>query len=177
MRGVRRCRVTLQSAHSLIGMCGYLCPVRSAAGPGVGADALAAPDLDVVHRWPAGLRGGRRAGDWLAVEILGIGPGQYGGTVQLPGFGFVRDEFPGPVKVDWDIAHGWATPGDLPGVRSTGSPFMGTIGLSPGHELLARPSPGSGVRLAVFAVATPSLGPQHHKPAISYPPGKCGGLR
>jgi acetamidase/formamidase len=125
----------------------------------------------------AGLRGGRRAGDWLAVEILGIGPGQYGGTVQLPGFGFVRDEFPGPVKVDWDIAHGWATPGDLPGVRSTGSPFMGTIGLSPGHELLARPSPGSGVRLAVFAVATPSLGPQHHKPAISYPPGKCGGLR
>jgi formamidase len=39
--------------------------------------------------------------------------------------------------VDWDIADGWATSADLPGVRIPGAPFMGTIGLSPGHELLA----------------------------------------
>jgi len=39
--------------------------------------------------------------------------------------------------VNWDLADGWATSADLPGVRIPGSPFMGTIGLSPGHELLA----------------------------------------
>ena len=55
----------------------------------------------------------------------------------MPGFGFLRDVFPDPFKVNWDIADGWATSADLPGVRIPGSPFMGTIGLTPGHELLA----------------------------------------
>ena len=55
----------------------------------------------------------------------------------MPGFGFLRDEFPDPFKVSWDIADGWATSADLPGVRIPGAPFMGTIGLSPGHGLLA----------------------------------------
>jgi formamidase len=36
------------------------------------------------------------------------------------------------------MADGWATSEDLPGVRIPGAPFMGTIGLSPGHESLAR---------------------------------------
>jgi formamidase len=57
--------------------------------------------------------------------------------VQVPGFGFLRDIFPEPFKVNWDIDGGWATSADLPGVRIPGSPFMGTIGLTPGHELLA----------------------------------------
>jgi formamidase len=108
------------------------------AGPGVTADALAAPNLDVVHplTGPVYVEGAE-PGDLLAVEILGIEPDRYGFTVQIPGFGFLRDEFPEPFKVDWDIADGWATSADLPGVRIPGSPFMGTIGLSPGHELLA----------------------------------------
>ena len=55
----------------------------------------------------------------------------------MPGFGFLRDQFPDPFKVNWRMADGWATSEDLPGVRIPGSPFMGTIGLSPGHELLA----------------------------------------
>jgi len=107
------------------------------AGPGVTADALAAPDLDVVHplTGPVYVEGAE-PGDVLAVEILGIEPDRYGFTVQIPGFGFLRDEFPEPFKVDWDIADGWATSADLPGVRIPGSPFMGTIGLSPGHDLL-----------------------------------------
>jgi len=108
------------------------------AGPGVTADALAAPNLDVVHplTGPVYVEGAE-PGDLLAVEILGIEPDSYGFTVQIPGFGFLRDEFPEPFKVDWDIADGWATSADLPGVRIPGSPFMGTIGLPPGRELLA----------------------------------------
>ena len=80
---------------------------------------------------------GAEPGDLLEVEILDIEPDRYGFTVQIPGFGFLRDVFPEPFKVNWDIADGWATSADLPGVRIPGSPFMGTIGLSPGHELLA----------------------------------------
>lgn len=108
------------------------------AGPGVTADALAAPNLDVVHplTGPVYVEGAE-PGDLLAVEILDIEPDRYGFTVQIPGFGFLRDEFPEPFKVDWDIADGWARSADLPGVRIPGSPFMGTIGLSPGQELLA----------------------------------------
>jgi formamidase len=108
------------------------------AARGIGADALAAPNLFVVHplTGPVYVEGAE-PGDVLAVEILGIEPDRYGFTVQIPGFGFLRDEFPEPFKVEWDIADGWAASADLPGVRIPGSPFMGTIGLSPGHELLA----------------------------------------
>lgn len=43
---------------------------------------------------------------------------------------------PNPSK--WTaIAGDWATSADLPGVRIPGSPFIGTIGLPPGRELLA----------------------------------------
>ena len=79
---------------------------------------------------------GAEPGDLLEVEILDVEPDRYGYTVQVPGFGFLRDVFPDPFKVNWDIADGWATSADLPGVRIPGAPFMGTIGLSPGHELL-----------------------------------------
>jgi formamidase len=80
---------------------------------------------------------GAEPGDLLEVEITEIEPDSYGYTVQVPGFGFLRDEFPEPFKVNWDMADGWATSAGLPGVRIPGSPFMGTIGLPPGHELLA----------------------------------------
>jgi formamidase len=106
--------------------------------PGVSLDVVAAPDLDVVHplTGPVYVEGAE-PGDLLEVEILDVEPDGYGYTVQVPGFGFLRDVFTEPFKVSWDIADGWATSADLPGVRIPGSPFMGTIGLSPGHELLA----------------------------------------
>jgi len=106
--------------------------------PDASAEAVAAANLDVVHplTGPVYVEGAE-PGDLLEVEILDIEPDSYGYTVQVPGFGFLRDVFPDPFKVNWDIAHGWATSPDLPGVRIPGSPFMGTIGLSPGHELLA----------------------------------------
>lgn len=107
-------------------------------GPTATLGTVAAPNLDVVHplTGPVYVEGAE-AGDLLEVEILDVEPDRYGYTVQVPGFGFLRDEFPEPFKVSWDIADGWATSPDLPGVRIPGSPFMGTIGLTPGHALLA----------------------------------------
>lgn len=105
--------------------------------PDASLDVVAAPNLDVVHplTGPVYVEGAE-PGDLLDVEILNIEPDRYGYTVQVPGFGFLRDDFPDPFKVNWDIADGWATSAELPGVRIPGSPFMGTIGLSPGHDLL-----------------------------------------
>jgi len=106
-------------------------------GPDASLDTVAAPNLDVVHplTGPVYVEGAE-PGDLLEVEILDVEPDRYGYTVQVPGFGFLRDAFPEPFKVNWDIADGWATSAGLPGIRIPGSPFMGTIGLTPGHELL-----------------------------------------
>jgi formamidase len=100
-------------------------------------DEVAGANLDRLHplTGPVFINGAE-AGDLLDIEILDIEPDRYGYTVQVPGFGFLRDQFPGPFKVSWDIADGWATSVDLPGIRIPGAPFMGTIGLSPGHDLL-----------------------------------------
>ena len=108
-------------------------------GPDATLETVAAPDLDVVHplTGPVYVEGAE-PGDLLEVEIVDVEPDSYGFTVQVPGFGFLRDDFPDPFKVSWDIADGWATSADLPGVRIPGSPFMGTIGLSPGHRPLAQ---------------------------------------
>jgi formamidase len=108
-------------------------------GPDATLETVGAPNLDVVHplTGPVYVEGAE-PGDLLEVEIVEVEPDSYGYTVQVPGFGFLRDVFPDPFKVNWEIADGWATSQDLPGVRIPGSPFMGTIGLSPGHDLLAR---------------------------------------
>jgi formamidase len=106
-------------------------------GPDATLQAVAAPNLDVVHplTGPVYVEGAE-PGDLLEVEILHVEPDRYGYTVQVPGFGFLRDVFTEPFKVNWVIAEGWATSPDLPGLRIPGSPFMGTIGLTPGHALL-----------------------------------------
>ncbi|HSI94405.1 MAG TPA: acetamidase/formamidase family protein [Jiangellaceae bacterium] len=108
------------------------------AGPDATVEDVGAANLNVVHplTGPVYVEDAE-PGDLLEVHILDVTPESYGFTVQIPGFGFLRDEFPDPFKVRWDIADGWATSTDLPGVRIPGSPFMGTIGLSPGHDLLA----------------------------------------
>ncbi|HEX6577120.1 MAG TPA: acetamidase/formamidase family protein, partial [Jiangellaceae bacterium] len=107
-------------------------------GPEATLETVAAPNLDVVHPLTGPvLVEGAEPGDLLEVEIVDVEPDSYGYTVQVPGFGFLRDAFPEPFKVNWDLADGWATSADLPGIRIPGSPFMGTIGLTPGHDLLA----------------------------------------
>jgi formamidase len=108
-------------------------------GPDATLETVAAPDLDVVHPLTGPVFvSGAEPGDVLEVVVIDVEPDRYGYTVQVPGFGFLRDVFPDPFKVNWDIADGWATAPELPGVRIPGSPFMGTIGLTPGHELLVR---------------------------------------
>ena len=79
---------------------------------------------------------GARPGDLLVAEILEVIPQPFGFTAQVPGFGFLRDDFPEPYLVRWELADGWAASVDLPGVRIPGAPFMGVIGVAPSRELL-----------------------------------------
>ena len=81
---------------------------------------------------------GAEPGDLLVVDVLEVVPPEFGFTIQVPGFGFLRDAFPEPYIVRWRIADGWATSEELPGVRIPGSPFLGTFGLAPSHELMGR---------------------------------------
>ena len=107
------------------------------AGPEATAESVGAANLNVVHPLTGPVYvNGAEPGDLLEVEILEVEPDRYGFTVQIPGFGFLRDEFPDPYMARWRIAGGWATSDDLPGVRVPGAPFMGTIGLSPDRRLL-----------------------------------------
>src|SRR5215467_5890168 len=78
---------------------------------------------------------GAEPGDLLEVKIQAIDPQPFGFTVQVPGFSFLRDLFPEPHIVHWDIKDGFATSRDLPGVRIPGAPFMGVMGVAPSREL------------------------------------------
>ena len=100
---------------------------------------VAAVDLAVVHPLTGPVFvAGAEPGDLLEVEILEVAPEPFGFTAQIPGFGFLADVFTEPYLVRWRIENGFATSDDLPGVRVPGAPFMGTIGLTPGHELMLR---------------------------------------
>jgi formamidase len=72
------------------------------------------------------------------VRIGEINSEPFGYTVQVPGFGFLRDVFSEPHIVRWRITDGWATSDDLPGVRIPGASFMGVIGVAPSAELRER---------------------------------------
>ena len=80
---------------------------------------------------------GAEPGDLLEVRIEEIRPEPFGFTTQIAGFGFLRDVFTAPHIVRWQIADGWATSDDLPGVKIPGAPFMGVIGVAPSSELRA----------------------------------------
>lgn len=97
------------------------------------------PDLDVGRVHP--LTGpiyvnGAEVGDLLAVHILRIESSNRGFTATFPGRGFMPDIFPGPLLVHWDIADGFATSEQIPGVRIPGAPFLGTIGVAPSLDRL-----------------------------------------
>jgi formamidase len=49
----------------------------------------------------------------------------------MPGLGFLRDLMTTPFLVHWQIADGWATSAQIPGVRIPGAPFMGVSGVAP----------------------------------------------
>ena len=81
---------------------------------------------------------GAEPGDLLAVKIEAVNTADRGFTFIMPGFGFLREHFPHPFVVHWEMANGFAQSEDLPGVRIPGAPFMGVMGVAPSHDLLAR---------------------------------------
>jgi formamidase len=100
---------------------------------------VATVNLDVVHPLTGPVFvNGAEPGDLLEVHIVDVEPAEFGFTVQVPGFGFLRDEFPDPFIVRWRIADGYATSDDLPGVRIPGASFPGVIGISPSREHMER---------------------------------------
>jgi formamidase len=62
-----------------------------------------------------------------------------GYTLEVPVFGFLRDEFPDPYIIHWRL-HGneYAESEQLPGVRIRCNPHPGTLGLAPSTELRER---------------------------------------
>ncbi|MDN5919959.1 MAG: acetamidase/formamidase family protein [Pseudonocardia sp.] len=104
-----------------------------------GAEQLGGVSLSRVHplTGPIAVEGAR-PGDVLAVEVLECTAADRGYTVQIPGFGFLREQFPDPFLVRWQLAGGRAVSDDLPGVTIPAEPFLGTFGVAPSAELLAR---------------------------------------
>ena len=103
------------------------------------ANDLAALDLGVVHPLTGPIYvENAEPGDLLAVEILDVSTGSFGFTAQVPGVGFLRDEFPDAHLTRWDIADGWATSPDIHGIRVPGAPFMGIMGVAPSVEMVDR---------------------------------------
>lgn len=96
---------------------------------------VAAANLNRVHPLTGPLFvNGAEAGDVLAVTIGDIVPDKFGYTIIVPGFGFLRDLFPNPHIVRWDLTSTSATSPDMPGVRVRFNGFTGTIGTAPGPK-------------------------------------------
>jgi formamidase len=100
-------------------------------------DDVANADLGPVHplTGPVYVEGAE-PGDLLVVDVMDVTPADFGFTVQVPGFGFLRDDFPEPHMVRWDMGDGYATSDDLPGVRIPAAPFLGTFGVAPSRDLM-----------------------------------------
>src|SRR5215204_5477570 len=100
-------------------------------------------DLGPVHplTGPVYVKGAEQ-GDLLEVELVAIEADpweQWGYTLEVPGFGFLRDEFPDPYIIHWRL-HGneYAESEQLPGVRIRCNLHPGTLGLAPSAELRRR---------------------------------------
>ena len=100
-------------------------------------------NLNVVHpvTGPVYVRGAE-PGDLLEVKLLAIDPDPFdawGYTVQVPGFGFLRDLFPEPYIAHWHFTgDAYAESPQIPGVRIRCAPFPGIMGLAPSAELRER---------------------------------------
>ena len=121
-------------------------------------DDLATLDLGLVHPMtgPVHIRGAK-PGDAIEVEIVDIEPDQYGYTVIVPGFGFLRDVFTEPFIVNWRLTRNGAVSPEIPGVTVPYEAFPGSIGVMPGDreidKILVREANLAG---AGGAVLTPS---------------------
>jgi len=109
---------------------GQITPTSTAAD--VIPTGLGGPlNLNLVHplTGPVAIQGAE-PGDLLVVHIVDIISGDFAYTINVPGFGFLRSEVPGPSILHWDIKGDVATSRDLPGVRIHAEPSMGTTGIA-----------------------------------------------
>ena len=107
-----------------------------------GPKTVAGINLNLVHplTGPLYVNGAER-GDVLAVTVLDVipGPDRFGYTTIVPGFGFLRDVFPNPHIVRWQLLQRpngvyYAISDDLPGVELPLHGFTGTIGVALGMQ-------------------------------------------
>jgi formamidase len=79
---------------------------------------VAVCDLTRVHPMtgPVFIEGAEQ-GDALAVTVVDIAPNDYGYTVTVPGFGFLRDVIPGPFVINWKLDRLAAMSEQLPNIR------------------------------------------------------------
>ena len=91
-------------------------------------DDLLSLDLNLVHplTGPVYIKDAE-PGDLLVVDVLDVIPGDYGFTLALPGFGYLRDVFDEPFCAKWEQAAGGAVCNEIPGVKIPGAPFMGGL--------------------------------------------------
>jgi len=114
---------------------------RDALDSDLGLNSVAADvtaiDLNLVHPMtgPVHIEGAKR-GDVLVVELVDIAPDEYGYTVIVPGFGFLRDLYTEPHVVNWKLTRLAATSSQMPGVRVPMAAFMGSVGVLPGEPEL-----------------------------------------
>ena len=104
--------------------------------PATTAPDLLRCDLNLVHALTGPVYvAGAAPGDLLEVEICDMKPADFGYTVQVPGFGFLRDAFPDPYIAKWTIKDGFAQSAELPDLRIPDGSFVGVIGVAPSKEL------------------------------------------
>ncbi len=133
------------------------------------ADDLAAVDLNLVHPMTGPIYiEGAEPGDVLAVTLEDIAPDQYGYTVIVPGFGFLRDEFTEPFLVNWRLTRTHAESDQMPGVKVPYEAFMGSVGVMPGETEVAA---WLEREAALGAVGGPALQPE---PVGALPAAVCG---
>ena len=123
-------------------------------------DDLATVNLGLVHPMtgPVHINGAMR-GDAIEVEIVDIEPDEYGYTVIVPGFGFLRDLYTEPFIVNWRLTRFGATAPQMPGITVPYEAFPGSIGVMPGQpeiELIKQRE--ADLAGAGGAVLTPSAG-------------------
>ncbi len=121
------------------------------------AEDVRSLDLTRVHplTGPVHVQGAQ-PGDILEIELLAIDVGDSGYTLQVPGFGFLRDDLPDePFLVRWTFNDGLAESDELPGLRIPGAPFPGTLGVAPSRALLEEVNRREGRALASGGLVLP----------------------
>jgi formamidase len=133
------------------------------------ADDVAALDLSGVHPMtgPVSIEGAVR-GDVLAVTVVDIAPDEFGYTVIVPGFGFLRDEFTEPFFVGWRQTRTHATSDQMPGIAVPYEAFTGSIGTMPGEPEIEAWLARESELAAVGGIALPP------EPTGAHPAAICG---